>query len=148
MKKSLKKMLVLMNCFVVFILSACGSIKGTTYSHSSKIVISNTDSKPKDSLNEKTIYFDQDMEKVELDAKLKVKGGEVKIDLIDSSSGESVWSEEYTKGSQFTIELDHVKAGSEYLLQVQATQTKKVVLEISSDMSLDPYIERPYKELL
>lgn len=78
-----------------------------------------------------------------LDAALEVDSGEVTIQVINSQSGDIKWSGVYTESTSFTIELSDVEADTEYLLSVQALQTCKMKLIITSTDKLVQHIETP-----
>lgn len=85
------------------------------------------------------------MEKLELNAKLKVDSGNVTIQILDISSNDVIWKESYNENSNFKIELNNLKADSEYLLKISTAQSKKVTLTITSKEKLIKDKEKPEK---
>lgn len=56
--------------------------------------------------------------------------------LYIQNYNEIVWSENFDQDTDFNIELTNVNADSEYLIKIQAKQSQKVTLVISSDSKL------------
>ncbi|MCI8380083.1 MAG: hypothetical protein HFH72_16525 [Lachnospiraceae bacterium] len=57
----------------------------------------------------------------------------VTIQVLDTSSNETIWNQSYNENTNFKIELTDLKADSEYLLQITTVQSKKVTLTITTE---------------
>lgn len=105
-------------------------------------------STPSNSSDEKIIYINNDMDKLELSVELKIDSGDATVEVLSISNDEVVWSDTYQEDSNFIIELYDVKANSEYLLKVETIQSKKVNLTITSDNNLIKDNEKPEKYII
>lgn len=122
-------------------LSAC-NVNGT------KIEFSFNTSSPSNSSNEKTIYIKNDMDKLELNFELKIDSGNAIIQVLNASNNEVLWNNSYQEDSKFKIELNDIKADSEYLFKIETTQSKKVKLIITSNSKLVRDKEKPGKYII
>lgn len=128
---------ILMLLVTVFAFTACSAVCEMKFSFNTSM--------PSNSNDEKTIYINDDMDKLELHADLKVDSGEVTIQVLDTSDEEIIWNGSYNEDSIFKIELLALKANSEYLLKIEAVQSKNVKLIITSDNKLVKDKEKPEK---
>lgn len=115
---------------------------------STNMVFSFDTSVPANSYDEKTLYVRNHLDTLTLDATLTIDSGSVSIQVVRTSDGEIVWSNNYDKNSSFSIELSNVPANSEYSLQIQATQSKKTHLSITSGEKLIQDKEKPAKSIV
>lgn len=136
-----KTLMLSMLLTFVFSCSSCGQnvASGTSMEFSF-----NTGT-PADSHDEKTIYICKGMEKLELNAKLTVDSGNVTVQVVDTSSNETVWNHSYDENTNFKIELIDLKADSEYLLKITIVQSEKVNLAITTDEKLVKDKDKPDK---
>lgn len=51
--------------------------------------------------------------------------GNVTVQVLDTSSNETVWNHSYNKSTNFKIDLTDLKADKEYLLKITTVQSKK-----------------------
>lgn len=144
--KSSKKISgVLVLLIVIFFLSAC---KESVFSSETKMVFSFNTSSYANSYDEKTIYINNDMDKLELDAELQIDSGNVIIQVLSSSNDEIIWSNSYMADSSFKIEMFDIKENSEYLLTIKANQSQKVKLTITTDSKLLKNKEKSEKYII
>ena len=98
--------------------------------------------------DEKTIYINDDLDKLRLNAELKMDSGDATIQVLKTATNEVVWSGSSKEDSSFEIELSDIKANSAYLLKIETTQSKKVSLVITSDVKLIETKEKPEKQII
>ena len=139
-----QKILIVVSVLLVCCLCACHSGIGTN----SSIEISFSSSSPADSSDNATIYINDAADKVTLDAALEVDCGEVTIQVTNSQSGDIKWSGVFTENTTFIIELSDVEADAEYLVTVQALQSSKMKLSLTSTDSLVERKENPEKYII
>lgn len=96
-----------------------------------------------DSYKEKYIYINDALDKMVLDAELKIDSGEAVVTVRDNASEENVWENTYTADADFTIELFDLKEDSRYIICVQTTQCKSFGLKIKTSESLVKEKEKP-----
>ncbi len=121
----------------------CGACSGS-YSATSLFFSFDT-SDPADSGGEKILYINNGMEKLVLNAELKVDSGNVSLQVTDTATNDVIWNGEYSKDANFTIELNDLKANREYLLAIRAVQSRKVTLQVTSNTKLVKDKEKPDK---
>lgn len=136
---------VLLLLIAMFSLSACNA--NSTVSET-KISFSFDTSTAANSSDEKTIYINDDMDKLKLNAELKIDSGDANIQVLNTANNEVVWDGNYKEDSNFEIELSDIKANSAYLLKIETTQSKKVRLIITSDVKLVENKEKPEKYII
>lgn len=119
-----------------FVLSACNT-------SATEMQFSFNTSAAADSKDSKAIYINNDMDKLELDAILKIGSGKVTIQVIDTLTNEVIWIKYADKDSAFKIELLELKADREYLLVIEAFQSKEVKCTITTDVKLIKDKEKP-----
>lgn len=136
---------VLLLLIAMFSLSACNA--NSTVSET-KISFSFDTSTAANSSDEKTIYINDDMDKLKLNAELKIDSGDANIQVLNTANNEVVWDGNYKEDSNFEIELSDIKANSAYLLKIETTQSKKVRLIITSDVKLLENKEKPEKYII
>lgn len=125
----------------IFSLSAC-NVNGT------KMEFSFNTSSLSNSSDKKSIYVNSDMDKLELNADLKIDSGDAIIQVLNASNDEVIWNNSYQEDSKFKIVLNDIKADNEYLLIIETTQSKKVNLIITSDNKLVRDKEKPEKYII
>lgn len=135
--KMFKRLNLLLLFLIILSLTACSSGSGT------RMEFSFNTKTPADSYDEKFIYTNEDMDLLILNAELKIDTGEVTIQVQEISNDEIVWSENFNKDTSFSIELTDIKADSEYLINIQSTQSQKVNLVITSNYKLVQNKEKP-----
>ena len=106
---------------------------------------SNTSEK-ESSYHEKTIYINEDREKIELATSLDLDCGEVSIQIVSAEDDAVVWENSYKQSNDFSIDLKDLKADSEYIIKVQSIDTRKFHLSITSPECLVKDIEKPNKQ--
>ena len=123
---------LILPCIIVTTFAcACSNLSSNTMLKFDFITSSFTDSE-----DSKIIYINNDMEKLELNAALKVDAGEVTIQVVNALSDETMWSEKYKSDSDFKIELFNLKANDEYMLEIHTSQTKKVSFTVTTNAKL------------
>ena len=136
---------VLLLLIALFSLSACNT---NSIVSETKISFSFDTSAAANSSDEKTIYVNDDMDQLKLNAELKMDSGNATIQVLNTATNEVVWSGNYKEDSNFEIELSDIKANSAYLLKIETTQSKKVSLIITSDVKLVETKETPEKQII
>lgn len=144
-KLPLKISAVLLLLIALFSLSACNT---NSIVSETKISFSFDTSAAANSSDEKTIYVNDDMDQLKLNAELKMDSGDATIQVLNTATNEVVWSGNYKEASNFEIELSDIKANSAYLLKIETTQSKKVSLIITSDVKLVETKETPEKQII
>ncbi len=144
-KLPLKISAVLLLLIALFSLSACNT---NSIVSETKISFSFDTSAAANSSDEKTIYVNDDMDQLKLNAELKMDSGNATIQVLNTATNEVVWSGNYKEDSNFEIELSDIKANSAYLLKIETTQSKKVSLIITSDVKLVETKETPEKQII
>ena len=144
-KLPLKISAVLLLLIALFSLSACNT---NSIVSETKISFSFDTSAAANSSDEKTIYVNDDMDQLKLNAELKMDSGNATIQVLNTATNEVVWSGNYKEDSNFEIELSDIKANSAYLLKIETTQSKKVSLIITSDVKLIETKEKPEKQII
>ena len=74
---------------------------------------------------------------------LDMDGGEVSVQITAVEDGTIIWDSVYEQSCDFTVDLQNVRAGSEYVIKVQAKDPKKVKLVMSSKDILVKEKEKP-----
>ena len=92
-----------------------------------------------------TIYINEPIDELVMNARLKINSGSASVKVIDSKTNVVVWGGKYNQGTNFKIKLPNLKAQSEYLVEVNAVQTKKMKLTLTSNEKLVKNKERPRK---
>ncbi len=95
--------------------------------------------------DEKTIYIDENQEKVQLDTSLDMDCGEVMIQIVSVEDKVVVWENTYVESNDFAIELNALKANSEYTIKIQTSNTKKVDITMTSTQDLVKDKDKPEK---
>lgn len=103
---------------------------------------------PSNSIGEKYLYINDDMEKLELNAELKIISGEAEIKIFNLQDNEIAWSAKYSEDSVFTIELRNMKKDCEYVIKIETVQSIKTELIISSETGLVKDIEKPERYVI
>ena len=67
------------------------------------------------------------------------------VQVLDTSSNETVWDHSYNENTNFKIELTDLKTDSEYLLKLTIEQSKKVNLAITTEEKLVKDKDKPNK---
>lgn len=136
-KSPLRISAILVLLMAMFSVSACNA-SGT------KIEFTFNTSSPANSSDEKIIYLNNDIDKLVLNAALKIDSGDAIVQVL-SADDELLWSGNYQKDSDFIIELNDVKANNEYLLKIETTQSKEASLIVTSNKILVKEKEKPDK---
>lgn len=141
-KMSMMKKIIFMVLMCVCMLTACHENTGTRFEFSFQ-----TKGKENSDTDErticKTIYINESQDKVRLNASLDMDGGEVSVQITAVEDGTIIWESVYEQSCDFTVDLQNVKAGSEYVIKVQAKDPKKVKLVMSSKDILVKEKEKP-----
>ena len=140
-KSSLKISVILFLFIVILTLSSC-TANGT------KMEFSFNTGSPSNSIDVKTIYINNDMDKLVLNAELKIDSGDAIVKILSVFDNEVIWNGSYQEDSNFIIELLDLEENSEYLLKVETTQSKKVSLIVTSDDKLVKDKEKPEKYII
>ncbi len=115
-------------------LSACGA-NGSV----SEMTFSFNTSTPADSYDVKSIFVNEDTPSLTLNGNLKMDAGEVTVSVVDAASGDqqsAIWSDNFKEDTSFDIVLSDLKKNNEYLVTVEALQSKAVTLTVASDAKL------------
>jgi len=126
----MKKHVSFIAVLLLLTLTACG-----TYSVS-KLDFSFKTSIPTDSYDEKSIFLNENIDKLKLDVELRIDSGNAAVSIINMKDKEVIWSGNYVENTNFQIELENLKAGDSYLIAVQTAKTKDVKISITSDTKL------------
>lgn len=133
----MKRVLCLVMVLLLLLLASCSTASSTT-----DMKFSYSTSNPADSSDTKSLYFNEDMALVELQADLKIDSGSA-IVTIANPDGRETKSELYTKDAQFSISLTDIKADTECQLTFETVQTKNATLTITSDVKMVKNPEKP-----
>ncbi|MCL2575329.1 MAG: DUF4624 family lipoprotein [Defluviitaleaceae bacterium] len=136
-KRPLKPALTLLLLIAMISLGACSQSYPTFMSFSFST------SAPADSVREKIIYINSNIDSLRLNAKLQMDFGTVYIQILSIDDEEVIWSNSYEDDSSFIIELSNLEANSEYLIRIDTIQSQRVQLSITSDSKLVEAREKP-----
>ena len=141
----MKKVSIVKKIAPLLLMSVC-MLTACQIKHSgSTLEFSSNTSEKASSYDEKTIYINEDREKIELATSLDLDCGEVSIQVVSAEDDAVVWENSYKQSSDFIIELKDLKADSEYIVKTHTIDTRKVHLTITSTECLVKDIERPKK---
>lgn len=140
MQNSKKSKVVMMAVMIVVlgVLTAC-----STNGKDTRIEMSFRSSDAKDSHKEKTLSFDENIDRLVLDGTIKVDCGTVMLSVVDDETKETVWSQDFFHDTDFVVALVHLKAGSHYTFVIDTKQTKAVQLILTSEKKVIEDIEKP-----
>lgn len=127
---------------VLVVLSTVGCGKNSS---STILEFSFSTSEAADSSDEKVLYFNENKDRVVMNAQLEIDSGSATLQITDTTSDEIVWSNTYDKNDTFDIELEDIVSGSEYKFTIQTDQSKKVHLIVTSTDNLVNEVEKPEK---
>lgn len=96
--------------------------------------------------HEVTLYIDEPRETVELSTSLIMDGGEVSIQVAAANDKTVIWENSYERDADFPIILNDLKADSEYILTIQAIDTKKATVAITSADKFFPQAQKYLQE--
>lgn len=92
---------------------------------------------------EKSLYFNEDYERIILNAKIEVEDGLAKMQILDKEKNKVIWEETTDKTGDFDIELKDVVADTEYYFHIEVEQTEYMHLLITSPIKLVKNKEKP-----
>ncbi|MDE7424587.1 MAG: hypothetical protein K2N51_13020 [Lachnospiraceae bacterium] len=95
--------------------------------------------------DKKSIFFNEEKDLITLDSILELEDGKITIQVIDVENNDIIWSNTYSKDEKFVIELRKIHSDYEYILSVQAEETTKFNLTITSDDKLAKEVRKPNK---
>ena len=95
--------------------------------------------------DKKSIFFNEEKDLITLDSILELEDGKITIQVIDVENNDIIWSNTYSNDEKFVIELRKIHSDSEYILSVQAEETTKFNLTITSDDKLAKEVRKPDK---
>ena len=127
---------------VLVVLSTVGCGKNSS---STILEFSFSTSEAADSSDEKVLYFNENKDRVVMNAQLEIDSGSATLQITDTTSDEIVWSNTYDKNDTFDIELEDIVSGSEYKFTIQTDQSKRVHLIVTSTDNLVKEVEKPEK---
>ena len=142
----MKKVSIVKKIAPLLLMSVCMLMACQIKQSGSTLEFSSNASEEASSYNEKTIYINEDREKIKLATSLDLDCGEVSIQVVSAEDGAVVWENSYEQSSDFSIELKDLKADSEYIIKTHTIDTRKVHLTITSTECLVKDIERPSKQ--
>ncbi|MCL2578828.1 MAG: DUF4624 family lipoprotein [Oscillospiraceae bacterium] len=136
-QRPLKQVWTLLLLVVMISLGACSQSSATFMSFSFSTTT------PADSIREKIIYINSDIDSLQLNANLQLDSGKVNVQVLSIDDEEVIWSDDYESNSSFIIEMSNLEANSEYLIRINAIQSQRVQLNITSDSKLVEAREKP-----
>lgn len=125
--RHIKRYLIILT--VVLMLTGCGTL------NDSELYFSFSSSEPRDSSEQKPVCFNDNFDKLTLNAEIKVDTGSVLIKVI-APGDEVIWSSTYDKDIITDIVLEDIYANADYKIVIETTQTKKASVKITSDEKL------------
>lgn len=128
---------------ILFFMSACSNDLSDT-----KIEFSFNTNISSNSEKSKSIFVNEDMDILELNAELEVDSGDVTVQVADLQNEKIIWDESFNTNKIFIIELVDLKKDTEYSLTIFAQQSKKVKLTISTEYKVTKDKEKPDKYIV
>lgn len=95
--------------------------------------------------DEKSLFFNAEKDLITLESILELEDGKIAIQVIDVENNDVIWSNTYSDNEKFVIELRNIRSDSEYILSVQAEETTKFNLTMTSDDKLVKEVKKPNK---
>lgn len=140
----MKKILPLLLC-ILFALSGCTV---TTSSTLIEMELTEHYDNSDPFIHEKLFYVDEDIDVLELNISFQMEGESGILEIIQNETKQVAWSDTWdgdVDKTTFTVSLDAIEKGKEYVIRFTGTKIKYAKIVITSENNLVKEREKPLK---